>query len=158
MYKKGAIRIDYNSFLDRLCIVKDDQSWISISQVVFEIWISLFKAESIYERIIVRQNAADVEIIKIESACQLTYISKHFQSGVTFSTDELKSIHENLDVIRSTLYNYRMTRQFNVTNNRPGTGARPWRRGKNYCKTQENPGEKAAIKPAEQEHYGMYEG
>ena len=158
VYKKGAIRIDYNGFLDRLCVVKNDQNWISISQVVFEIWISLFKAESIYERVIVRQNAADVEIIKLETACQLTYISKHFQSGVTFSTEELKSIHENLDMIRSTLFNYRMTRRFNVTNNRPASESRPWRRNKNYSKAPENAAEPTSTKPGEEEQHRMQEG
>ena len=99
LIKFDSFKIDFNSYIDRLNILKN-KDWIGISPLVFNVWMTMLEADSQFEKVIIKQDNCQVEIIKLLNNSLLTLSNKSFSTSLAVTDKEYEKIKANLDVIR----------------------------------------------------------
>ena len=86
--------------MDRLNISKNND-WIGISSLAFNVWMILLEADSQFEKVILKQDNCQVEIIKLLNNSLLTLRNKSFSTSLAVTEKEYEKIKANLDVIHN---------------------------------------------------------
>lgn len=99
LLKFESFKIDYNSYIDRINVSKDND-WIGISPLVFSVWMTMLEVNSQFEKIIIKQDGSQIEIIKLLNNSLLTLTSKAFVTSVAVTDKEYEKIRSNIDIIK----------------------------------------------------------
>ena len=102
VFKNGNIRIDYNSFMNRLSIM-NATDWVSINQTVFNIFCSLIGTKSQYDRVTIIENTGNVEIVQLFGNFLISYTTKIFSSSVSFKDFEVMQIRDSISMINESI-------------------------------------------------------
>ena len=102
VYKNGSLRMDYNSFMNRISIINNND-WVSVSPSVFSIFCSLLDSKSTYDRVTIAENLGNLEIVHLFGNFILSYATKNFVSSVIIKENEVLNIKENIDTINTTI-------------------------------------------------------
>lgn len=102
VYRKDNIRFDYNKYLDQISLTKGKE-WISLSLTSFEIFLNIIKNSSDYEKIGIRQNGGDIELLCLMKNYIVTFTCKSFSTDIIFSETDGNEIRENIEIIKESL-------------------------------------------------------
>ena len=99
LIKYEGFKVDYNSYLDRINITKN-REWIGISHLTLNIWLSLFDVGSDFEKVSLKQDDCNIEILKLSKTTLLSLTGRNFSTFIVVTEKEIDKILKNIDLIR----------------------------------------------------------
>ena len=108
IYRADDTRFDFNKHLNRVNLTKGNE-WISLSLTSFDIFLNLIQNDSIVEKVIIRQNGGDIEVLSLMKNYLVTLVCKNFTTYVTFPEIDGNKIRDNIPMIKENLHKLKTT-------------------------------------------------